>query len=109
MWHYLYFGKGDNLSVGAPLCRNCENIIWGIKKNGERYSMTNLLPDDINNLNEIENISNYDEFINKYDSIDKVIQAKMISSDVDYGLKKKLKNLKDKNWKWISMFRIRFK
>ena len=37
-------GKGDNLSVGAPLCRNCENIIWGIKKNGERYSMTNLLP-----------------------------------------------------------------
>ena len=69
-------GNGDNLSVGAPFCRNCENIIFGIKENGERYSMTNLLPDDINNLNEIENISNYDEFINKYDSIDKVIQAK---------------------------------
>ena len=34
---------------------------------------------------------------------------KIIGSDVDYGLKKKLKNFKDKNWKWISMFRIRFK
>ena len=56
--------------------------------------MANLLPDDINNLNEIDTISNYDEFINKYESIDKAIQAKMIGSEIDYELKKNLIELK---------------
>ena len=86
-------GNGDNLSVGAPFCRNCENIIFG-NRNGERFSMGNLLPDDINNLNEIDSISNYDEFIMKYESLDKAIQAKMIGSEVDHELIKKLKTLK---------------
>ena len=87
-------GNGENLSVGAPFCRNCENIIFGINEEGERFSMANLLPDDINNLNEIDTISNYDEFINKYESIDKAIQAKMIGSEIDYELKKNLIELK---------------
>ena len=87
-------GNGDNLSVGAPFCRNCENIIFGIKEDGKRFSMANLLPDDINNLNEIDSISNYDEFIMKYESLDKAIQAKMIGSEVDHELIKKLKSLK---------------
>ena len=87
-------GNGDNLSVGAPFCRNCENIIFGIKEDGKRFSMANLLPDDINNLNEIDSISNYDEFIMKYESLDKAIQAKMIGSEVDHELIKKLKTLK---------------
>ena len=56
--------------------------------------MANLLPDDINNLNEIDSISNYDEFIMKYESLDKAIQAKMIGSEVDHELIKKLNKLK---------------
>ena len=87
-------GNGYNLSVGSQFCRNCENIIFGIKEDGERFSMANLLPDDINNLNEIDSISNYDEFIMKYESLDKAIQAKMIGSEVDHELIKKLKTLK---------------
>ena len=87
-------GNGYNLSVDAPFCRNCENIIFGIKEDGKRFSMANLLPDDINNLNEIDSISNYDEFIMKYESLDKAIQAKMIGSEVDHELIKKLKSLK---------------
>ncbi len=87
-------GNGYNLSVGAPFCRNCENIIFGINEDGERFAMANLLPDDINNLNEIDSISNYDEFIMKYESLDKAIQAKMIGSEVDHELIKKLKTLK---------------
>ena len=90
-------GNGYNLSVDAPFCRNCENIIFGIKEDGKRFSMANLLPDDINNLNEIDSISNYDEFIMKYESLDKAIQAKMIGSEVDHELIKKLKKLKKKN------------
>ena len=35
--------------------------------------MANSFPDDINNLNEIDSISNYDEFIMKYESLDKAI------------------------------------
>jgi hypothetical protein len=87
-------GNGYNLSVGAPFCRNCENIIFGINEDGERFAMANLLPDDINNLNEIDSISNYDEFIMKYESLDKAIQAKMIGSEVDHELIKKLNKLK---------------
>ena len=86
-------GNGDNLSVFAPFCRNCENIIFGINENGERFSMANLLPDDINTLKEIDSISNYDEFIMKYESLDKAIQEKMIGSEVDHELIKKLKKL----------------
>ena len=56
-------GNGENLSLGAPFCRNYENIIFEINEKGERFSMANLFTDDINNLNDIDKISNYDEFI----------------------------------------------
>ena len=51
--------------------------------------------DEIEILNNLEKIDSYEDFINKYEKLENVIQAKMIGFDPDFKLIKRLNNLKE--------------
>ena len=95
-------GSGDNLSVGAPFCRNCENITYSIKSNGKKKVLASLLKEDLESLEKIDSIQNYDKFIEHYNNLEKAIQAKMIGLEPDYELIKKLDSLNKRLEKTIN-------
>ena len=95
-------GDGDNLSVGAPFCRNCENITYSIKSNGKKKVLASLLKEDLESLEKIDSLKNYDEFIEHFNNLEKAIQAKMIGLEPDYELIKKLDSLNKRLEKTIN-------
>ena len=89
-------GKGSNLSVGAPYCRDCPNITFAIREINKRENMASLLPEDIQSLSEIHKINNYQQFIIKYPYLDRAIQSKMLGAIADKDLITILNDLKQK-------------
>ena len=87
-------GSGSNLSVGAPYCRDCPNVTYSIKSENERIKMASLLPQDIEALSNIKNINNYQQFLEKYENLDRAIQSKMLGADKDKDLIKILEDIK---------------
>ena len=87
-------GDEGNLSVGAPYCRDCPNVTYEIKYKNDRKKLVTLLPEDIQTLDEIIMINNYQEFCEKYDNIDRAIQSKMLGADIDQELIQKLETIK---------------
>ncbi len=87
-------GSGSNLSVGAPYCRDCPNVTYSIKSENQRKPMASLLPQDIEILSNIKNINNYQQFLEKYENLDRAIQSKMLGADKDKDLIKILEDIK---------------
>lgn len=87
-----------DLSVGAPYSRRCQNITYSIKldenNNITREEMASLKSDDINALNNIDSINNYDDFVKQYDKLDHAIQASTLGQAENTDLVDKLNSLK---------------
>ena len=56
--------------------------------------MASLLPQDIEALSNIKNINNYQQFLEKYENLERVIQSKILWEDKDKDLIKILEDIK---------------
>ena len=83
-------GEDADLSIGAPFCRNTPNKTFSKKgPDDDLKEEITLSKEDIETLENLEEYSNYEKFINNYDKISKAVQAKCIGTS-DENLKKKL-------------------
>ena len=88
-------GNQEDLSVGAPFCRNTPNKTMAKKSGDEKYKeLLTLSKIDIETLENIKNYYNYNEFKNNYEKIFNAVQAKCIGT-CDGDLKKKLEIMFD--------------
>ncbi|KAH0789512.1 hypothetical protein GPJ56_006553 [Histomonas meleagridis] len=87
--------SGADFSVGAAYSRGCPNETYYITP-GRTEKMNVLLQEDINALNGMSSISTYSQFISKYDSLERAVQAKTIGTKGDSGLKYDLNAMKQR-------------
>ena len=88
-------GDDADLSIGAPFCRNTPNKTFSKKgPNDILKEEITLSKEDIQTLDNLEEYSNYEKFINNYDKILKAVQAKCIGTS-DKFLKIKLEAMFD--------------
>ena len=88
-------GEDADLSIGAPFCRNTPNKTFSKKgPDDDLKEEITLSKEDIETLENLEEYSNYEKFINNYDKISKAVQAKCIGTS-DENLKKKLTKMFD--------------
>ena len=83
-------GSDADLSVGAPFCRNTPNKTFEKKGPNDNFTeLVTLSKEDIETIEHLEELDNYEEFKNNYDKIFNAVQAKCIGTS-DENLKIKL-------------------
>ncbi len=89
MFLYILQKKGGNRTVGAPYCRGHPNVTnYYETENSPPKKLSSLTQEEINLLNNLHLIKNYDDFIKKYPHIINVIEG-------DETIKNKLHILKN--------------
>lgn len=89
-----------DLSVGAPYSRRCQNITYCIKldenNNISKSEMASMKSEDINALNNIDSINNYNDFVNQFEKLNHAIQALMLGKAENTSLLEKLNSLNNR-------------
>ena len=88
-------GKG-NMSVGAPFCRDSPNKTIHVINEKKREIFETYSLNDLDIFNKIKNINIYKEFNEKYESLRKVIKAKVLGKNGDTTIKEDLNNLEER-------------
>ena len=108
-------GKKD-LSVGAPYCRDCENVTYYIDKmTRNKEECASLSKEDLKTLQEIGNINTYEAFTEVYQKLHNAIRAFSLGKQSNSDLMSKLDSLKQrvkgkcKNQQQSSDFEKKFK
>ncbi|KAH0789975.1 hypothetical protein GPJ56_006102 [Histomonas meleagridis] len=95
---YLINNKSNevNLSVGAPYSRSCPNETYLINAPDVKQKQVSLMKKDLDALNEIGNISTYQQFIENYKLLEEAIQAKTVGTKGDGQLQNDLDLMKQR-------------
>lgn len=88
-------GKGADLSVGSPFCRNTPNKTYAKKDSFENdfTEQTTLSKEDLKTLEHLEENKTYNTFMNNYYKILNAIQAKCIGISENKELETKLNSI----------------
>ncbi|KAH0787495.1 hypothetical protein GPJ56_008690 [Histomonas meleagridis] len=89
-------GNNVNLSVGAAYSRGCPNETYLIKEPNVKLKIFALMQEDLDTLNAIGMITKYKQFKEKFNMLEKAIQAKTIGTFGDQKLSDDLQLLKQR-------------
>ena len=88
-------GDVKNESVGCPYSRDCPGFTYIVDSKGNQREQASLLDEDIQIFNNLNNIKNYEEFIEKYGNIHRIFRAKCLGKETDQELKNKFNEFKN--------------
>ena len=94
-------GEGD-LSVGTPFSRNSPNKTIHITDDKKEEIYVNFTHKDLIIFDNLEKISSYNEFKNNFDSLKRVIKAKVLGKNGDIIIKNKLEIIESTIMKTIN-------
>ena len=89
-------GSGGDLSVSAPYQRGCPNKTFVIRNNDEMKPVSFLSSDDLNALQSIHNISDYNKFVDCYDNLLNAITAMTLGTTGNPDIKGELSSLNER-------------
>ena len=87
-------GSGGDRSVGAPYCRGDPSVTYIYSSETKFEKLASLSHKQIDLFKNFHTISSYNEFISKYDDLNKVIEAQMYGRNKDVDLINRLESMK---------------
>ena len=87
-------GSGGDESVGCPFCRGCPGVTYLVDSYGNETKKASLSKEDLDVLNKMNLINNWNDFKSKYLNLFNAIRAQMLGKNADSDLKNKLNNLR---------------
>ena len=89
-------GSGGDESVGCPFCRGCPGVTYLVDSYGNETQKASLSKEDLDVLNKMNSINNWNDFKSKYLNLFNAIRAQMLGKNADSDLKNKLNNLRSR-------------